>query len=92
MNANRREPIISNEIPLCLTIWYMSFGIWVNIPFRKAKIYHVDCLFVLAQPNDAVTELDIAVKDAPGMHEFQSRYLSYQLRIQRYPLDQLYTE
>ena len=46
-----------------------------DVAFRETKIDHVDRLMMWCQTNNAISELNIPMKDASTMHKFQSQDL-----------------
>jgi hypothetical protein len=48
------KPIVSDEFALDLTVRDVSPSISINVPFRKAKVNHVDSFVIWRQSNHTV--------------------------------------
>ncbi len=75
MDADRREPVIADEVTGRIAVRYVPSGIWIEIEFREAKIDHIECLLSGCWSKDTVAQLDITVQYASCVHEAQPIYL-----------------
>lgn len=75
VDGNGGEPVVSDEVALGVAIWYVAFGVRVNVKLREAEVDHVDQLVVRRQTDDTVAQLDVSVQEAARVHELKARYL-----------------
>lgn len=75
MNADGCEPIVAQKVALGFAVGYVPSRHRIDVLLRKPKVNHVDRLVMRREADNAVAQLDVAVEDAPRMHELETRYL-----------------
>ena len=72
VNPNGREPKIPDKVAFSFAVRNVPPCVVINVRFRKTKINHIDRLLIGWKTDNAVSQLDVSVKNPAHVHELES--------------------